>query len=175
MTYSTNNKILMGLIVLLLLANLATLGVFWMGRQKRPPMQPGGPAQYLITTLRFDRAQEEAYLQLVREHRAGADSLKKLIAQEKDHFYSMLAQSRVSDSNKIAAAQRASRLTTQMDLLNFDHFSEVRKICNPQQQQKFDSIIRELMRIMTVPGQQPGPPHGEGSPPDPGPMGPPQP
>jgi hypothetical protein len=35
-----------------------------------------------------------------------------------------------------------------LETVTFQHFTEVRKICTPEQQKKFDEIIREALRMM---------------------------
>ena len=160
MSYTTKNRLLIGLLLVLLLANIATITIFWLGRLKQPPPLQQPPAAYLVKTLGFDETQKNAYRQLVKEHRSAADSLKNEIGKAKDDFYSLLQQPAVTDAEKIAAAKNISLLTEKMDLVTFDHFKKVRSICNTEQQRKFDAVITEVMHMIGRPGQ--GPPAQDG-------------
>ena len=75
---------------------------------------------------------------------------------------------------KKAAADNVAKNLEQLDLLTFDHFKEVRTICTPAQQKKFDEIIEEVLQMIASgplrgrPGMNNGermPPPGDHMPP----------
>ena len=146
-------------VVILLIANTATLATFWLNR----PLKRGGPpSEFLITELGFDAKQKDQYLAMVQEHRKGADEIKKRIDAARDSFFHLLNQS-VNDSAKITASKNVTDLIGQLDMMTFDHFKEVRKICTPDQQKKFELLIDHIFRMMAGPPQHHGgPPGGPG-------------
>jgi protein CpxP len=169
MNPAAKNKLLTGLVILLLLANAATIATFWFAKARHPRPPQGTPADFLIKELNLDNKQQEQFLQLVKEHREAAEQLRKKIKEGKDIFFDLLKQSPVNDSAKKAAAADVSNTTAQLDLLTFDHFQKIRTLCNPEQQKKFDSIIHEVTGMMAMPRPMgpdgagpPGPPEGPG-------------
>ena len=164
MPTSAKYKWLTALVILLIIANAITIGLFWTGGRDQPPHDPGGPASYLVKELKMDTQQERQYRQLITEHQQGVDLLRKKIRVEKDSFFALLKQPAAPDSIKKAAATAANRSMAALDLLTFDHFQKVRALCRPGQQQKFDAIIEEVLAMMG--GPKPG---GPGGPPPNGP------
>ena len=174
MNPNSNKKILSVLVVLLLLANVATIAFFWFNKENKPEQSRNGAALFIINQLNLDKSQQEKYLALVKEHQLGVRSIRDEIKVAKDNFFSLLSQSNVTEKEKQSAAKTISASTEKLDLFTFKHFAKVRSICNITQQQKFDTIIKQVMQMMGE--QHPngrGPQHGppmDGPPPSHPPM-----
>jgi hypothetical protein len=57
-----------------------------------------------------------------------------------------------------------------LELLNLDHFQQLRALCNEKQKKKFDGLLDQLAGLMATPSNADGhrpPPPGEGHPPPP--------
>ena len=157
----TKNKLLVWLIAVLLVANAATLVVFWMGRNKLVRPEKGSAQDFLITQLKLDTTQQRQLEALVNEHRQAVEELREKVKNAKDNLFELIKNPAASDSSKQAAAAAASRFTEQIDILTVNHFQKVRAICTPEQQTKFDGIIRDIMRMMGPPRLPEGPPNGQ--------------
>ena len=153
------------MVILLLIANAATIATFWVTRKNKPPAPKGSPAEFLAKELNFDSNQKEQLEKLVKEHREAAESLRPKVREAKDAFFDLMKNPAISDSTKKAAARSVSAVTEQLDLLTFDHFQKIRAICNTEQQRKFDAIIHQLTAMMAPPPGGPADHHG----PQPGP------
>lgn len=179
MNSGSRNKLLTWLVVLLLIANAATIAFFWLNKAKQPMPSKGTPKEFLIKELKLDTKQQEQLTVLVKEHRQGAEQLRGKTREAKEALFDLLKQDNVSDSAKQAAAKRVSVNTEALDLLTLDHFQKIRALCTVEQQKKFDEIIHQ---VTTMLGQQrppmgpgngppqsppPGGPGGEGPPPPP--------
>jgi protein CpxP len=154
------------LIILLVLANIGTLSVFWLSKvhPRHPQQQPGGgPKDFLIRELKLSPAQQKQYLLLVNDHQKSTNELLGKIRQAKDDFFKLLKNPSVTDSLKIQASSAVSRETEKLDLLTFNHFQKLRALCTDGQKKKFDSIILEALNMMARPK-----PPGNGPPPDSG-------
>jgi periplasmic protein CpxP/Spy len=168
MPYAMKNKLLTWLVVLLLVANAATIAFFWLGKTKQPPGPQGGARDFLVKELNLDAKQQELFSEMVKEHRSSAEKIRPQIRKAKEAFFDLLKQPGISDSMKLAAAEQVSVQTEALDLLTFAHFQKLRSICTPVQQQKFDLIIHDILRSMgqpRPPGEGPGgrpTPSGEG-------------
>ena len=85
MSTVAKNKILTWLVIVLLVANAATITMFWLNRKpKQPPMQKGTPQEFLVKELKLDAKQQEQFEALVKEHRQAAERLREKTKQAKD-------------------------------------------------------------------------------------------
>ncbi len=170
MNPATKNKLLTWLVLLLLVANAATIATFWLNRTKHPAHPQGTPNEFLIEQLQLDTKQQEQLEALVKEHRGKVEQLREKVRAAKDSFFDLLKQPNVTDSTRRAAAAAISTITEQIDLLTLDHFQKIRELCNPEQQKKFDAIIHQVTAMLGAPR----PPMGLGHQGPPPPGGPPQ-
>lgn len=161
------NKWLIAVVILLLVANITTITLFWMNKENKPP-RPQQPIDFINRELGFDQRQKEQYSDLVKEHRDKARQMREEIKRSKDEFFALLQQPGVTDSMKISASAKANELVQQLDILTFNHFQKVRALCTPAQQKKFDDIIHKVLQMMAGPGPG-GPPRGPGMEPPPPP------
>jgi periplasmic protein CpxP/Spy len=169
------NKLLTGLVILLLIANITTIIMLIVGMRKNHVAENAlQPSEYLIKELDFNDAQKEQYKLLITDHRKHTKAIRDEIKTEKDIFYALLSKEQISDSIKNDITEKIASLNTRLDNVTFDHFKAVRKICTPVQQLQFEQVIKEVIRMMNRPaprGQRPppgardnlhqGPPEGE--------------
>ncbi|HEX4875680.1 MAG TPA: Spy/CpxP family protein refolding chaperone [Chitinophagaceae bacterium] len=160
------NKWLTLLVVLLLLANITTLALFWLDRGKRPPQPKGTPKEFLVKELSLTAVQQQQFDTLIAGHRKKSGELRDAVKAAKDSLFGLIKESAATDSLKQLYAKKVSHLTEQIDLLTVNHFQQVRKICTPEQQQKFDELILEVTSMMAPPRPPQGPGHPQGPPHD---------
>ncbi len=166
MNYFNKNKWWLIAVIVLMAINTATLTIFWLERKGQGLLLGGKPkgaeAQtFLVKELVLDSAQQVQYLELVKAHRKSTNDIKRELKNAKDAFFSLLGDSTASEVTIKQAADNTSTVEIQLDLLTFNHFKQIRSICTPTQQAKFDSIIKTAVRMMG-PNQQrrQGPPRG---------------
>lgn len=146
-------------VLLLLVANIATLVLLWTNNRQSHPQQErrqGGPFEFISHELKLTPDQKAVYAQLRDEHRAGARLLEDSIRAAKDVFFALLRDKAVSDSSLKKYSDNIAEKEAALDLLTFRHFQQLRKICDAVQQQRFNAIIQEAIRGMR--GPAPGPP-----------------
>lgn len=167
MNKGISNRLLLWLVIVLLVANVATLSFLWMGRPAAPP--PGdGASKFLIKELQLDAKQQQQYQALVTEHRDSAEVLRSKIRKAKEQLFEMIKEEGATDSAKQEKVKEVSRYSGDLELLTLHHFEKLRAICTPEQQKKFDSVLQEITRMMGNPRppmgpdghQPPGPPPG---------------
>jgi hypothetical protein len=159
MNHGAKNKVLTWLVVLLVIANIVTITFFWLGRGKLLPNRKGTPQEFLVKELKLDAGQQATFEVLRTAHHDSAMILREEVSQAKESFFNLLKQASVTDSMKLAAANKVSVITQKLDLLTWNHFQQLRAICNAQQQQQFDKIIQQVIDMIGHP-QQPGRPEG---------------
>jgi len=153
-------------VILLLVANAATIAMFWLNKKQHLPQSKGTPKYFLIKELKLDTAQQAQLETLVKEHRKAADQLRKKIKGAKESFFDLLKHANVSDSAKQYAAKGVSSYTEELDLLTLNHFQKIRALCTVEQQKKFDEIIQQVTRMMGHPRPPAGPDGPKGPPRD---------
>lgn len=157
-------KLLSWLVVILLLINAVTLGLFWLGKPKGPEGPKGKPQDFLIQQLHFKEKQKDAFLSLAQEHRTKTEELREKIKAKKDALFELAKLESLNDSTKIKAAKEVSILIEELDLITLDHFRQIRAICDPAQKELFDKVIKEMTTMMGAP-RPAGPPPPDGPPP----------
>lgn len=161
----------MGVVVLLVVANIASIAMFWLGRpSNKMPIHERGkgtPAAFLIKELNLNEKQQDQ-LEILREaHKQAAEPLREELGKNKQLFFELLQLQNVTDSQKINAEKKVIAVTEKLDLLAFDHFYKVRNICTEKQKEKFDKVIMNVAQILGNPGS-PHPPNDRPPPPNDG-------
>ena len=174
------NKLLTWLVVTLLVANAGTILFFWINRPERMQGAKGSPREFSIHALELDSTQLDAFQDLIEEHQASARPLKKEIRTAKENLFQLLKQPVIPGPEKMKAVQAITLNIQALELLNLDHFQQLRVLCNEKQKKKFDGLLDQLAGLMATPsnadGHRPPPPGeghlpplpGEGHPPPPG-------
>jgi periplasmic protein CpxP/Spy len=153
------NRLFTWAIILLVIANVFTLGFFWAGRIKQ--MKEGSPKEFLAAKLKLDENQKKQYFDLAKEHHENAQKIREKIKISKDAFFDLLQKENISDSTKKAAARVVSLHLEELDLYTLEHFEKVRALCNREQKAIFDSLIHQITGVVSEPSQpnmRPNPP-----------------
>ncbi len=173
-------------VIVLLILNISSLTVLWMGRPdgSRPQKAQNDPAteanriqELLKAELDFDETQSLQYLKLRREHRQKAVQLQKDISRiKKQMFDEVLVENpkqELSDSLLALAQEKQA----QLEKITFQHFLDLKKLCKPEQQDKLKILLNEFFRKNAPTGMNndtsPPSPDAEGHPPPPAGKGPP--
>jgi periplasmic protein CpxP/Spy len=146
---------LLVLVAILFLTNIATLSIIWF--KKPSPHNPmNDPAkkekrmgQFMVDQMKFDTVQAAAYWKLrdslVTIQRPVMDSIRNA----KKSFFDLLNQPNATDSMLAARSNEIAYFQKRLDQLTFRHFQKVRALCRPDQLQKFDTVIKEIVNRMT--------------------------
>ncbi len=147
-----NSKFLKIVIIILLFINISTLAFIWM--HKPPHAMPPPPSQeigdFLMHELNFTEAQRTQFVYMRDEHRSSVRDLRDESQYLRDKFFDLLD---AIPPDTIKIYQLADSLTSvqkQIELSTFYHFQKVRTICSPRQQKKFDEVIKEGLRMLTL-------------------------
>ncbi len=172
MSYFNRNKGWAIAFLLLIFLNIATLTALWLMKDGRPlpflkDKDPkSGVVDFLVKELGFDSLQKQKLISLRDAHQQKVKELRKNNREAKDAFFALLQRSDLPDSVVANGAKEAARYDQELDVLTFQHFREIRNLCNEEQKKKFENVIREVLKMIGPP--QGGRPQG---PPPPGPGG----
>jgi len=148
---------LLVLVAILLLTNIATLSIYWF----KKPDHDGGPGrgepgnrdkrfgQFMVDQMKFDTVQEAAYWKLRDSMMTIQKPVMDSMRSAKTRFFDLLNQPEASDSMLTARSNEIAFLQKKLDSVTFRHFQKVRAICRPDQLQKFDTVIKEIVNRMT--------------------------
>jgi protein CpxP len=145
----TQNKFLVLLVAILLLANLGLLLYFFAfkkdghhgpeGKGQRPV------AEFMQKELGFSDAQAAKFQQLRDRHKEAIKPLIQNMQQLKDSLYSLLRDPSTPDSLVNSLAGRIGEKQKEWESMIFQHFKEVRAICDSSQLPKFDSLVHRMI------------------------------
>ncbi len=137
------------IIILLLLINAATIVFLFIGKNKHhlTPPQNGGAFAFLVKELGLDTDQKNEYQKLRDQHRNSVEGLRMQLKKNKDSLFDLLKVSSVADANFHQKLDSIASLNRKIDEITFYHFKQVRAICKPRQQIKFDEIISQAMQM----------------------------
>lgn len=142
------NKLLTGLVVFLLLANAGTILLFWINRPEKRQAQMGSPRDFLVHELELDSSQLGEYSLLIEKHQSAARDLKMDIKSAKEELFQLLKQPVIAEAQKKKTIEAITTKIKELELLNLEHFQQVRAVCNEKQKKKFDGLLDQLAGLM---------------------------
>jgi hypothetical protein len=148
MNNTIKNKLLTWLVVFLLVANAGTILFFWINRPERQQAPKGSPKDFLVQQLELDSSQLGAFGLLIEKHQSAARDLKKDIKSAKEDLFQLLKQPVIAEAQKKKTVEAITIKIQQLELLNLEHFQQVRALCNDKQKMKFDGLLDQLAGLM---------------------------
>ena len=158
-------KILTYIIIALLLLNFGTLAFLWFHKPPKPDrefmeqhemnkpgemMKPGEVRGFLEDQLNFNDKQREDFNKLRDEHHKSVTVIQDTIKSLKDRLFDQLI-SNTTDTSKInSIAASIGDAQKQVELITFNHFLKVRALCDNDQKQKFDKIMKDVVRSLDM-------------------------
>ncbi len=146
-------KFLIIAVVGLLGLNLAIIGAIFI-RERRPPLRGEGsgrnePKLFVIEKLKFDEKQIMEYEALIEVHRSQRETSNQKIHYLKNELYASVAQgsSEIRDSLIGSVLEEQKKL----ELINYNHFADIKMLCRPEQQKEFDELSKKLLDIFSRP------------------------
>lgn len=145
----TRTRLLSIAVVVLVLMNMATLGVLFFREPPHPEHRKHeGPKAIIIERLKLDEGQVASYEELIRDHRSKIDELDKRMMELRARLY---------DVNDPQSADPIIDLIGEtqgeIERVHTDHFGRIRALCRPDQLPSFDALTKDLAGCF-----RPGPP-----------------
>lgn len=141
----TQNKLLVLLVAILLVANLCLMLYFFVFKNHHESDKSRPVSDFVQRELGLNAEQAERFKQLRDEHRAAVrpvvDDMKRL----KDSLYNLLRDPQVNDSAAKAIAKQIGEKQQEWEMLIFHHFEKVRAICDSSQLPKLDTLVHRMI------------------------------
>lgn len=143
----TKLKLLTLAVIGLLVMNLGIVGFLLLGK---PPLPPRGgtpfaketPRDKIIERLHFDQGQVKQYEELIRQHRESMRSLQNNVREIKGALYTTLNAENATAKDSLTV--ELVSLQKQIEMVHYNHFIEIKKLCKPGQLEYFTTLTSEL-------------------------------
>ena len=151
------NKLLVFSTVALLIINVVLVYFLWTSKKRHPKSKRGGDrGDWVVKELNLDDRQKEEHKKIKDAHFATLKPIFDSITSARKNLYGLINDSTVNDS----AVSEYTRIIGEQHALvsryTFDHFKQLRAICNPAQQMKLDTIVQKIVQDMGRRGAKPG-------------------
>ena len=100
------------------------------------------PKDVIIGTLDFDYAQQKQYETAISIHRNQIDRKDQEIRAKKEQLYSLLSES--NDTLKSQIMTDLSSLKSDIEMIHFNHFIEIKSICRANQLDRYNALTQQL-------------------------------
>jgi periplasmic protein CpxP/Spy len=137
-----NKKYLIFFVIITLVVTNAILLFFLMQRPKPPQ-----PQKIVIERLGFDNNQIAAYQKLIEEHRKIVKALDTKILAAKNDLYLLLVNNDIPTTSVDDLATKIADAQKEIEIAHFNHFKEIKNICNSSQTEKFKQFAADLVNI----------------------------
>lgn len=182
--FSKNRLTVWGMAVLVLL-NMLLLGTLWWGLIRRiPEHRPQGDGQgrhramtqFLQRELDLNAQQREQLQSLFEEH-VGQMSLvmRDMHAYRQDMHRALFAED-ANSTQLTELSEKIGQKQAEVERLRFQHYKDMASLCNPQQRERLQGLVGEILLRAGPPGSPPafggprgGPQRGGRRGPGPGP------
>lgn len=143
------------IVVVLLLVNTAVLAMLWFKRPHEGPPPGGGAKNFLIKELNLTADQQKKFDALREGHQERTRQVMDGMKELKDALVEKISSTQPDSSGIDNLTKNIAEKERQRDLLTVYHFRSFRAILTPDQQNKFDKILKEVMRMMSGPQRPP--------------------
>lgn len=139
-----NKSRFLGILVIVMIAlNFTILSFFFFGRSGHGPRhRPVEIKKVISERLGFSEAQNEAYQSFIVEHRKAIRTLDEKMMSARTVLYSQLSKNEAAsvDSQLLVIG----RLQTEIETIHYNHFAEIKKLCNEDQLPAFNELTIDL-------------------------------
>ncbi|HAH34128.1 MAG TPA: hypothetical protein DCL52_05010 [Flavobacteriaceae bacterium] len=143
----SKNKKYSILIISLLVINTILVG-FVIIKPKRPlGKENKNPKEVIIKKLQFNEAQITLYTSLVKQHRKAIKEKDTQIRSSKKNLYTLLSNHTIVTTQKDSIFTSLGVLQKDIEMLHFKHFQDIKKICNPSQEESFNALAKNLASL----------------------------
>jgi len=147
-----NSKTLMIVVITLIAVNCLLIGTLWYNTyHRKAPMPTGNAFEYLSKTLQLTPAQVKQYKALRDWHFNFTSKINNEMRMERDSFFDNLSNPSINSAQVSQLEGRILAHQQMLDTATFYHFRKLRAILTPNQQEKFNGVIQDVLHMMAGP------------------------
>ena len=153
MTTEPKNKILLIIIGVLLLTNVVLITFLLKPSSKKGARgdRTAIIATFLQKEIGFDKQQLKQYDSLSELNQPKVKAMFDALKNEKEVHFKQLATENFSDTAIIKTANTIAIKQKEIEIILYQHYKEIRSLCNPQQQPAFDSLFYKVLNKKYMP------------------------
>lgn len=146
MMTNNKNKLLVYVMIALLIMNTIFTTILWFRTNppKHEDMRKSVRERFLIENLDLDSIQQSKLDNLMLQHHAQLELFKDKERGYRETLFELLKSDPYDSLVVLNCVNDAAKIKMQIDTSVFYHFKRIRKICNPSQLSKLDSLIENL-------------------------------
>jgi mevalonate kinase len=142
----TQNKFLVLLVAILLIANLGLMLYFFVYRKDHDQeIKSPRVSDFVQKELGFSADQAVKFQQLRDQHKEAVKPIMDEMKKLKDSLYNLLQKPGFDDSTAVTLANDIGEKQKVLELMIFHHFQKVRAICDSSQLPKFDTLVHRMI------------------------------
>ncbi len=149
MTTDPKNKILIVIIAVLLLTNIVLVSFLLLNKpSSKKGMRSDRTAliaAFLEKELGFDQQQLKQYENISDPNRTKVSAMFEALGKDKEQQFKQLATDNFSDAAILKTADLIAFRQKEIDIVLYNHFKQIRNLCTPPQQPKFDSMFYKVL------------------------------
>lgn len=141
-------KLLTGLVITLVVLNIAVLGYMWFaphGGRPGGPRDGRAPGGLVIKELKFDESQQKQFESLRNDHHSAMVKIGEASHHLHDQLFNSLATANDTSALADSLISEIAKLEIEKEKITYHHLRLVRQMCNPGQQKTFDDMIAKAM------------------------------
>lgn len=156
-------KLLTIAVITLLAINIGIVGFLLLRKPSMPPsgrrsLKQEGPKKMIIERLHFDKDQVAAYETIIAGHQISVKGLKDSISNTKKNLYQSLKME--TFAGKDSLINLLSVLQKRIESVHYEHFTQIKQLCRPEQMEAFNTLTGELAFYFTTEKKAQTPPPG---------------
>ncbi len=150
------NSLLYILLAFLILVN----GFFVLTHLRKPAKRFMGPEAFIVKELKFDDSQIKKFNELTREHHETLKDLGDTTRDLKENLLSSTTDGSIIEHEIDSIIDLLGEKQKEKEKAMYNNMKAIHDLCNEEQKQKFQHIIRDAMhRNGAHEGDRPPPPH----------------
>lgn len=137
------SKFLKFIILGLLISNGILIFIHFNGRNKKD-----GPKNIIIEKLHFNKEQIKHYESYIQQHRKAINENEMTMNELRSGLYQQLKhQQDTAKVDSIISIIANKQIIAEH--INYNHFLEIKKMCNPNQKDDFDKLTTEIANLFS--------------------------
>jgi protein CpxP len=155
MDYLKKNRVLIVLVIVMTVLNVVTLS-FILFFPMRPSLRldkinrdPG--RDFVERELGFSEEQKKHHEDLRKEFFKKSEGIMQARTEATRALFDLIKKDSVSEQELHARAEVLGQLEIDHSIATLEHFRDIRALCTPEQREKFDSVVTDLLLFLRVP------------------------
>lgn len=136
-------------ISVLVLLNLILIGLVVgpeLGKRDRDRRDGDKRSEYLAKKLGFSAEQKQTYDSLNTSHKTETKEIQQKIDEKRREMFRLTRVEGVSIETVDSLTTEIGMLVSNMEFRTYEHISNIRALCTPEQLQELDSLVQRMIK-----------------------------